>query len=162
MFRLDAWDHPHIRGEHDKVIITVYTSMGSPPHTRGTYITVLSPCDGARITPAYAGNINFIFNNIEIIRDHPRIRGEHRRVFSYPMMVVGSPPHTRGTSPNATNTSLKTGITPAYAGNITTGSSHHNPVRDHPRIRGEHKQMERNVKEVLGSPPHTRGTLTSK
>ena len=50
-------------------------------------------------------------------------------------------------------------IIPAYAGS-TRGSIHReNSPRDHPRIRGEHRDQVRAGLLVPGSSPHTRGAL---
>ena len=173
-------DHPRIRGEHEdkdfkqphiQGIIPAYAGStldvpgldlvvaGSSPHTRGARVGA-PPCIGE-------------------FRDHPRIRGEHR-----PVRLPGRPPR---------------GIIPAYAGSTFfsdafsqagQGSSPHTRgaptrrrcagtrTRDHPRIRGEHREP-RPVHAALdgiipayagstamiafsespnsGSSPHTRG-----
>ena len=178
-------DHPRIRGEHllasvlariEQRIIPAYAgntsrrgdsaiwSAGSSPHTRGTLVR-------------QAGKM-------ETGRDHPRIRGEHRR------------PHREE--------HRRQGIIPAYAGNThyslenidtVPGSSPHtrgtrSTLRrstsrswDHPRIRGEHDGIRRCTCRIagiipayagntffeaiqnaqpLGSSPHTRGTPRSR
>ena len=135
-----CWDHPRIRGEHPSRasdaasmagIIHAYAGNthfaelvhadgeGSSPHTRGTRWRN----DEAKAMPV----------------DHPRIRGEHRRVLGRHVRLAG--------------------IIPAYAGNTIVegrakrgfpGSSPHTRGTpglaapsstcggDHPRIRGEH------------------------
>ena len=72
---------------------------------------------------------------------------------------MGSPPHTRGTQQVLPVKLQGLRITPAYAGNTNkrlTPSAKH---RDHPRIRGEHVYSLIIQSSLLGSPPHTRGTL---
>ena len=49
-------------------------------------------------------------------------------------------------------------ITPAYAGNTHCASQPHNPLGDHPRLRGEHRLMVATQCLKIGSPPPTRGT----
>ena len=51
--------------------------LGSPPHTRGTLSFSMYHLQIFGITPAYAGNTYFIDEIIELLKDHPRIRGEH-------------------------------------------------------------------------------------
>ena len=136
---------------------------GSSPHTRGTPITSRSFGTRDGIIPAYAGNTSnqdaltsSLWGSSPHTRgtpsmrcrrrrlpwDHPRIRGEHRRL-----------------EPDVDD---RLGIIPAYAGNTDTpstgtptrwGSSPHTrgtPVNkvglfdcdgDHPRIRGEHSTL---------------------
>ena len=50
------------------------------------------------------------------------------------------------------------GITPAYAGNTSTGRDRWKAARDHPRLRGEHKITDKCMVGGKGSPPLTRGT----
>ena len=57
-------------------------SVGSPPPTRGTQLPDGNFLAVARITPAYAGNTFSKKPTKSDIEDHPRLRGEHRRLFS--------------------------------------------------------------------------------
>ena len=50
-------------------------------------------------------------------------------------------------------------IIPAYAGSTSTATGPARRERDHPRIRGEHVQMNRAIADGSGSSPHTRGAL---
>ena len=91
-------------------------------------------------------------------RDHPRIRGEHREICDYTRHRRGSPPHTRGTPMATAINSFFIGITPAYAGNTSSGLQDLRCIWDHPRIRGEHRAGCLYYAAGRGSPPHTRGT----
>ena len=53
------------------------------------------------------------------------------------------------------------GITPAYAGNTNKIIEFVVLYRDHPRIRGEYKEVVTRERNHYGSPPHTRGILRS-
>ena len=133
---------------------------GSPPHTRGTLIHQSCHQLTYRITPAYAGNT--YRSKFEDRRggDHPRIRGEHPIRKSVYQSPLGSPPHTRGTLQQLIAFSISSRITPAYAGNTLGPFAILETRRDHPRIRGEHASALVVFLIHLGSPPHTRGTLT--
>ena len=111
------WDHPRIRGEHIKKNPRTPMRKGSPPHTRGTRFYLYLSRLYSRITPAYAGNTTKRFMPTFVFRDHPRIRGEHRSFNSYSSMIMGSPPHTRGTLFTHAYFIVQFRITPAYAGN---------------------------------------------
>ena len=136
----------------------MFTLLGSPPHTRGTLVVRSADRDKSRITPAYAGNtLQCIFHLCQC-RDHPRIRGEHVSPLKDISISIGSPPHTRGTLCIQHFRLISVGITPAYAGNTMYPAFPPYLRRDHPRIRGEHSKMILKIFDVLGSPPHTRGT----
>ena len=74
-------DHPRIRGEHLVCGVTEPGLQGSSPHTRGALNSWTRTHAGSGIIPAYAGSTPR-FDYIYFERwDHPRIRGEHFRVF---------------------------------------------------------------------------------
>jgi len=72
---------------------------------------------------------------------------------------LGSPPPTRGTYRRQNYRSFLIGITPAYAGNISTLTGNKTGFWDHPRLRGEHSAPPSAGFLKLGSPPPTRGTF---
>ncbi len=49
---------------------------------------------------------------------HPRIRGEYVGRLGTRASYLGSPPHTRGIFQATINNNWKSGLTPAYAGNM--------------------------------------------
>ena len=130
-------DHPRIRGEHARYVDPSSGMSGSSPHTRG-----------ARLHDKRMGSRS---------ADHPRIRGEHRRDHPAKPRPAGSSPHTRGALLQAQPEHEQGRIIPAYAGSTghVEGAFHFWP--DHPRIRGEHVQMNRAIADGSGSSPHTRG-----
>ena len=54
-------------------------SAGSSPHTRGARSFFFFRPGGFRIIPAYAGSTHHPMPRVSLMKDHPRIRGEHRR-----------------------------------------------------------------------------------
>ena len=74
-----------------------------------------------RITPAYAGKRQLLFDARRFFRDHPRLCGEKSKSVTTCPMSAGSPPPMRG---KATRANLGYGnkrITPAYAGKSAFG-----------------------------------------
>ena len=112
-----AGDHPRLRGEHRLSLHLLQIFLGSPPPTRGTLCRLVQNLRQSGITPAYAGNTQYNLGEPMSRRDHPRLRGEHLYKKGLINLWIGSPPPTRGTLPNLTQTINNTGITPAYAGN---------------------------------------------
>ena len=73
-------DHPRIRGEHvDREEAGLYRD-GSSPHTRGAPDPAARPDTPRRIIPAYAGSTPANDVTLAVLRDHPRIRGEHASI----------------------------------------------------------------------------------
>ena len=105
-----------MRGEHVYSAIHVIQGQGSPPHARGTHSDYAGKVLKTRITPACAGN-TFIPPFINFApKDHPRMRGEHLGDWEEKPLIVGSPPHARGTHKVATELGCSVRITPACAG----------------------------------------------
>ena len=75
--RGDVQDHPRIRGNYYRRRRSIWTTAGSPPHTR----ELLDMCAGSgaliRITPAYAGTTLVTRDYDGREEDHPRIRGNY-------------------------------------------------------------------------------------
>ena len=112
-------DHPRLRGEHGYVIRFTRNHEGSPPPTRGTPPPGIYASNVHRITPAYAGNTGGSIVRACVYWDHPRLRGEHLRLYIQTGVTLGSPPPTRGTQIFWIAGIHVFRITPAYAGNTT-------------------------------------------
>ena len=93
------------------------------------------------------------------MKDHPRIRGEHRGARKNSHRGLGSSPHSRGTLHSVTIPTLIPGIIPAFAGNTVPWTEKQLEYKDHPRIRGEHILSVWTLQTGEGSSPHSRGTL---
>ena len=157
MRRLPAADHPRIRGEHAGDDDATTELKGSSPHTRGARLGRPGPGLRRRIIPAYAGSTIDDLEGEDLLEDHPRIRGEHRRVVETAIASDGSSPHTRGALQEDFAGVAECRIIPAYAGSTHTSVSWSSSRQDHPRIRGEHWSRGGVRMPCLGSSPHTRG-----
>ena len=150
-------DHPRIRGEHKDEEKTATIEGGSSPHTRGALVESLLSVDDNGIIPAYAGSTTGRTGWRPLVRDHPRIRGEHRGERTVDSSSRGSSPHTRGALPRPEWEFYRSRIIPAYAGSTQVRGGHEGVYGDHPRIRGEHEEAVDWLLRVPGSSPHTRG-----
>ena len=112
------------------------------------------------IIPAYAGSTELLKRQREVRQDHPRIRGEHSYAPSSSAPPMGSSPHTRGARFETIDIFRQQGIIPAYAGSTSTPAPPIVSHRDHPRIRGEHRETPARRRILTGSSPHTRGAPT--
>ena len=117
--------------------------------------------NGLGIIPAYAGSTATTRGQIPSRADHPRIRGEHRKLGELRRHFLGSSPHTRGARRRPEQPAPERGIIPAYAGSTPTPALASRSCEDHPRIRGEHRGLGVEVPPAGGSSPHTRGALST-
>lgn len=88
--------HPRVRGEYWFSTLEDKSIMGSPPHTRGIHQRIKIHSQGARFTPACAGNTPNFWRSPKASREHPRIRGEYCVSTVTGTFCAGSPPHARG------------------------------------------------------------------
>ena len=154
-------DHPRIRGEHRHLRLTLDAKAGSSPHTRGARHHQTEPRPDLRIIPAYAGSTPGKPSPAPTRRDHPRIRGEHFDDAAEHGAELGSSPHTRGARRRRRRHHRAEGIIPAYAGSTPARQPRWQRQPDHPRIRGEHGDMNPPPGVPVGSSPHTRGARGS-
>ena len=150
-------DHPRMRGEHDTRMLDWQASEGSSPHARGARTSGSMARSSSRIIPACAGSTTASGREWPTPRDHPRMRGEHRRSLRDMCQRGGSSPHARGALGGCTGHSCEPGIIPACAGSTGGCGSIAVRVWDHPRMRGEHPNFSDEVTEFGGSSPHARG-----
>ena len=92
-------------------------TLGSPPRVRGTVQLDFAGLNGARITPACAGNSSKWLSDLKAVADHPRVCGEQMLAQRNPQYREGSPPRVRGTGLFLRVLFFERRITPACAGN---------------------------------------------
>ena len=89
--------------------------------------------------------------------DHPRSRGEYARTKTARRRRQGSSPLSRGIRVMGCFSPAFTRIIPALAGNTTVGGHFEPTPKDHPRSRGEYGWGFRDLPEIPGSSPLSRG-----
>ena len=150
-------DHPRTRG--DKIFFWPFqkSETGSPPHTRGQVAADGYEHRHRRITPAHAGTRCGHDDQIAVLEDHPRTRGDKDGRKASSLVITGSPPHTRGQVPNPQSVQRNGRITPAHAGTSARSENGFLGGEDHPRTRGDKSCIRGLSPPARGSPPHTRG-----
>ena len=131
--------------------------LGSPPHSRGIPLPVLTEWSLARLTPAFAGNTSGTRSLVSAAGAHPRIRGEYSTGYQTIFTPMGSPPHSRGIPVHLLALIFRERLTPAFAGNTPPRAVRSCLRRAHPRIRGEYRSTISIWAAPPGSPPHSRG-----
>ena len=159
LVRVVCWvDHPRVRGEHVTHCSVLPTGTGSSPRARGTLHSLSNVRLPTRIIPACAGNTRLRHPSRGRNADHPRVRGEHAAFVSLGEPHPGSSPRARGTRCGRNRSRSAHRIIPACAGNTFPKDGNHEPLPDHPRVRGEHAQRATDPVVVVGSSPRARGT----
>ena len=95
----------------------------------------------------------------QLIKDHPRLRGENMEAMESRFSQVGSSPLTRGKLYQVNIKSNSKRIIPAYAGKTLIVMIRQVCRQDHPRLRGENWLEPEPVQTGEGSSPLTRGKL---
>ena len=152
-------DHPRVCGEHTVPIALAVTSVGSSPRVRGTLRNEQGNVPRQGIIPACAGNTIAVLSIGVVLRDHPRVCGEHHAPGEHAGGAEGSSPRVRGTPQDAPPRSGRMGIIPACAGNTESNRTTSCSSQDHPRVCGEHSTPLPARSPCPGSSPRVRGTL---
>ena len=109
------------------------------------------------IIPACAGSTKRFSSTEMPFRDHPRMCGEHLDAGSEQKPCPGSSPHVRGALQVTQVEREAVGIIPACAGSTQARRNPAPPLRDHPRMCGEHFTYRDGLTTLQGSSPHVRG-----
>ena len=157
-----VWDHPRMRGEHPSCRTIPRFGARIIPACAGStnvYSKVRGDTEGS--SPHARGALLLLSSNPDIFEDHPRMRGEHPnccRAVRHDRGIIpacagstngisfswdgdwGSSPHARGALSNLhRHTSKNLGSSPHARGARWTIRVDGKSDRDHPRMRGEHK-----------------------
>ena len=150
--------HPRLRGEHPWNLWAVYKRPGSSPLARGTRRVLTATGVAGGLIPACAGNTLIVQLIASHVGAHPRLRGEHSNSTSTPTPATGSSPLARGTLRMVARVRMAAGLIPACAGNTLAAKMTFVLLGAHPRLRGEHVHLWRDVNDSGGSSPLARGT----
>ena len=131
--------------------------MGSSPLTRGKPRSHLSGRRAQGLIPAHAGKTSHLKTSCGCVAAHPRSRGENQSSADTVTFVPGSSPLTRGKHSEPGISGFDWRLIPAHAGKTTPRASPLQPVRAHPRSRGENTERTEIMKAYRGSSPLTRG-----
>ena len=133
-------EHPRVRGDHHGRGRQSQRRRGTPPRARGS-LWLRPGLDLAdRNTPACAGITGCVAVSAAGGEEHPRVRGDHRTVGSAGAAIHGTPPRARGSPLRHPSPPRWGRNTPACAGITQPSAPASGESREHPRVRGDHKQ----------------------
>ena len=130
-------EHPRVRGENYRPLLSITHSTGTSPRARGKPSNSHRAHAQTRNIPACAGKTLTSFFRTSIFAEHPRVRGENKSRNVAPVALIGTSPRARG----------KLGVDmcvwgcirniPACAGKTAEGRRWFVRCSEHPRVRGE-------------------------
>ena len=135
-------DHPRVCGEHWFDALEGDSVTGSSPRMRGAREAEYGTYGSMRIIPAYAGSTSIVLTRQTMVRDHPRVCGEHEIIQHKSVIQKGSSPRMRGARLCQAYRCLYGRIIPAYAGSTKCLTVIKRALKDHPRVCGEHYMLE--------------------
>ena len=112
------------------------------------------------LIPAHAGKTSNTQVRPNLLRAHPRPRGENFTGFAATPFTLGSSPPTRGKLVSGVWEVISSGLIPAHAGKTPPRSSGARTPWAHPRPRGENDNLPACTSGWEGSSPPTRGKRT--
>ena len=154
-------------------------STGSSPRVRGTPVPSVFRAVRGGIIPACAGNtrqvhpsrlvgegssprvrgtLDGLFHGANVTGIIPACAGNTLAAAAFHGRSLGSSPRVRGTRVGRDRQERSAGIIPACAGNTGRWNGTWCDARDHPRVCGEHRNIEVSPRTFLGSSPRVRGT----
>ena len=151
-------DHPRMCGEHQAWRFCRGDKPGSSPHVRGAQVAEARESGVEGIIPACAGSTKRERNIRVVEGDHPRMCGEHLASQTHVWSRSGSSPHVRGARGSIQCRSGDAGIIPACAGSTPNASGSIRAVGDHPRMCGEHLELQAPLVHLLGIIPACAGS----
>ena len=149
--------HPRERGESDARIRSRATTMGPSPRARGIRPRRRASATRAGSIPASAGNPPAAGAPADLVRVHPRERGESPSWACRVASFAGPSPRARGIPRQAPARLACAGSIPASAGNPAMLAVAIAGGAVHPRERGESLQTLNRAYNAAGPSPRARG-----
>ena len=129
-------------GNHSKTAASSWVNGGSPPRVREPQLKLNRKTDKDRIAPACAGTTKDDGYTMPIVWDHPRVCGNHSSMPYSTLSIRGSPPRVREPLQPLLRSVAAVRITPACAGTTQFADVPRSGVEDHPRVCGNHYDIE--------------------
>ena len=145
--------HPRLRGEDPPLEIVEVYRPETPPLTRGRRDGELGREHGPGNTPAYAGKTLPPLHGLDLVKKHPRLRGEDSGKSCFTTQSMETPPLTRGRPGLSKPFGFLEGNTPAYAGKTFASLCSRQSTRKHPRLRGEDRESTAARPSLSGNTP---------
>ena len=146
-----------MRGENGISMRVEGATRGTSPRARGKpqQRTVIERKLGN--IPACAGKTKSCWGWRAPQREHPRVRGENKRLSRGRAPDAGTSPRARGKLPRHPRRTRTPGNIPACAGKTLIAPMEGGKIWEHPRVRGENTSGNKFFARALGTSPRARG-----
>ena len=149
-------EHPRVRGENIFFIPPAHRPFGTSPRARGKREEYGFTPPIERNIPACAGKTVPSPLRRSCSSEHPRVRGENLDDWRQLVGIEGTSPRARGKhSPSMFSTSSSRNI-PACAGKTVPSPLRRSCSSEHPRVRGENREVFEGEDFYSGTSPRTR------
>ena len=152
-----AGAHPRVGGENIECFVGAHGGGGSSPRGRGK--PRAHPLGGKwqGLIPAWAGKTAGGEDCLPRARAHPRVGGENRHLVVHGRAGGGSSPRGRGKLQGDWSGVWAGRLIPAWAGKTRPVARLPVGRQAHPRVGGENRDLDDNMRTALGSSPRGRG-----
>ena len=130
--------HPHVRGEHRRMMHECQRPSGSSPRAWGTRARRPGPSCAGRFIPTCVGNTRRLHAPALLAAVHPHVRGEHHHPEILIIAEDGSSPRAWGTPGAGTRRGRGIRFIPTCVGNTQQADDDLICFAVHPHVRGEH------------------------
>ena len=157
-------DHPRMRGEHHGTTLGRHLLNRIIPACAGSTSNGHVSDEGfSGSSPHARGALALFAGHGRLLRDHPRMRGEHStedgEAFIWRRII---PACAGSTCPPSLVCPTLMGSSPHARGARTQKTGNHRPAKDHPRMRGEHHRRQGRGQQPFGIIPACAGSTLNQ
>ena len=160
--KIEAEEHPRVRGENKSQTDSKPYANGTSPRARGKRELWHGTKTAAGNIPACAGKTRRVGILAARQTEHPRVRGENSLMGEIRNQEDGTSPRARGKLSLRANSIHHQRNIPTCAGKTVGRLRRHRGRQEHPRVRGENGTLIRMGPILRGTSPRARGKHVSK
>ena len=155
-------DHPHARGENNRMARTAPAPCGPSPRTWGELGGVGAVAAAGRTIPTHVGRTKYRQNQACQYPDHPHARGENQGSGLVDSDLGGPSPRTWGERIPAYAAATLLRTIPTHVGRTSAQIASMVAGPDHPHARGENAEVKDDRRLPAGPSPRTWGEQISR
>jgi len=131
-------DHPHVRGEHPRIVSISGSRTGPSPRAWGALPLRFGDAAHQRTIPTCVGSTRSGKSQLMTWADHPHVRGEHVVQTQHCHATAGPSPRAWGARGHELPARVPNRTIPTCVGSTGEDRSGADHKPDHPHVRGEH------------------------
>ncbi len=154
-------EHPHVRGEDERMASAAARRSGAPPRAWGGPIARRTVPTDVRSTPTCVGRTSRRCRACRPWPEHPHVRGEDEECTVTGDTANGAPPRAWGGRGQAQAAADRHRSTPTCVGRTARSPPAPVATTEHPHVRGEDVTASPVSRSPAGAPPRAWGGLGS-